>query len=110
MKTTSSCEAAPRNRAALGHADYVPEDHPEFKRLSFKLQDELNETWKASWERERKRLACRKGCGRDRASEAWPYCRPCTVCHVCGDGADGLKKFMTGAAGITCTTCVDNLK
>lgn len=100
----------PRNRAALGHEDFAPEDHVEFKRLSFKLQDELTATWKESREAARKAAACRNGCGRPRASEAWPYCRPCTVCHVCDGGADGTRKFHSGGGGVICTACADKIK
>lgn len=100
----------PRNRAGLGSDEHAPEDHPEFKRLSFKRQDELTDEWKESREREFKKNACRNGCGRARASEAWPYCRPCTVCHSCKATPNGIMKFQRGPGGVICTTCADEIK
>lgn len=94
----------PRNRAELGDLDLAPEDHPTFKTISFKLQDELEEIWKASRDRERKAKACKKKCGRDRAAEGWPYCRPCTVC-ACGAKADGTKKFVISGSNLYCSAC-----
>lgn len=95
----------PRNRAEIGHEDYAPEDHHEFKRLSFKLQDELTETWKAAREKTRKATECRKGCGRPRATETWNYCRPCTTCVVCSSGVGEGRTFSTKGKEIYCNEC-----
>ncbi|MES2155388.1 MAG: replication protein [bacterium] len=94
-----------RNRANMGHPDLPPEGAPDFGRLGFKTRDALTATWNESVDRERKRTACRKCHDRPRASDAWPYCRPCTACSVCEAKADGTRKFQTGRDGIICTTC-----
>jgi phage replication O-like protein O len=99
----------PTNRAALGHWEWAPQDHPGFARLSFKLQDALADQWRETAEAERKRTACKKCQTRPRASDAWAYCRPCTVCRVCNGAADGTRKFQTGPEGVICTKCVGDL-
>lgn len=95
----------PRRRAALGDPLMPPDEHPGFRQLPFNLRTELTDTWKALVDAARKKNECRKRCGRDRASEAWPYCRPCTVCHVCSEGADGTRKFKAVAGTIECSKC-----
>lgn len=100
----------PTNRAELGSWDYAPQDHPAFSRMSFKIQDGLADRWRERAEEHRKRTACKKCATRPRASEAWAYCRPCTVCATCGEGADGIRKFQSGHAGVICTKCVDEIK
>lgn len=95
----------PTNRAELGHPDHAPQDHEEFRRLSFKIQDRLSERWEARVEEELKKSACRKACGRPRASEYWTFCRPCTVCSECGGRADGARKFSVVKNVIVCNDC-----
>ncbi len=95
----------PRHRAELGHEDFTPEDHGDFKRLSFKLQDELTETWKERREKARKATSCRKCETRSRASDAWAYCRPCTACDRCGGKADGRRTFTMVRSEIVCNDC-----
>lgn len=95
----------PTNRAALGDWEYAPQDHHAFARLSFKLQDALAEQWREAAETKRRAAACRSGCGRPKAAEGWPYCRPCTVCASCGGVLDGVRKFQAVGGVITCTAC-----
>lgn len=97
----------PRHRAEFGHEEYAPEDHGDFKRLSFKLQDELTETWKTERANARKETDCRNGCGRPRASSSWPYCRSCTSCSSCNAEADGKNKFIIKRGVILCSACSD---
>ncbi len=99
----------PRNRAALGHPDFPPDEHPDFKRLPFDLTKELVSTWNGVVQTKIKATACRRGCGRQKASESWPYCRPCTVCHNCQAPANGQTKFQSGPGGILCTKCVEEI-
>ena len=95
----------PTERARLGDWSYAPQDHPGFARLSFKLQDALAEEWRNNAETKRKAAACKNGCGRPKAAEAWPYCRPCTACSACGAVADGARTFAVVAGAITCNSC-----
>ena len=95
----------PTERARLGDWEYAPQDHPDFARLSFKLQDTLSEQWRETAESRRKANACKKGCGRPKAADAWPYCRPCTVCSVCAKGADGKRTFAVVGGAVKCTEC-----
>jgi len=41
----------PQNRADLGSVKYLPEDHPEFRRLSFALQNSLPFEWQQECDR-----------------------------------------------------------
>ncbi len=95
----------PRHRAELGNGSYDPSDHASFGRLSFKIQDDLVSTWKES--REKARAAeCRKGCGRQRASNAWPFCRECTSCSKCSAIiGPGIKFHKTRDNIIFCESC-----
>lgn len=99
----------PTERARLGSWEHAPQDHPGFTRLSFPIQTALADQWRETAEAERKRTACKKCNTRTRASDAWAYCRPCTVCRVCAGAADGTRKFQTGPEGVICTKCVGDL-
>lgn len=99
----------PTERARLGSWEHAPQDHPGFTRLSFPIQTALADQWRETAEAERKRTACKKCNTRPRASDAWAYCRPCTVCRVCHGAADGTRKFQTGPEGVICTKCVGDL-
>lgn len=109
-RTETNGKDTPRRRAALGHPDMPPDEHHDFRQLPFPLRGELTEQWKAARDKERKRTACRKCQEQPRASEAWPYCRECTVCHVCTSKADGTRKFQKGPGGPICTTCADAIR
>lgn len=99
----------PRNRAELGHEDYAPEDHPVFKTLSFKIQNDLADAWKISHDKALKQNGCKRGCGRPKAAEGWPYCRSCTACS-CGKSADGTTKFIMKGQKIFCIACSEEIK
>ncbi len=95
----------PRQRAALGDPELPPDEHPNFRQLPFKLRDELTEQWREVSEKRRKKNACARNCGRDRASTTWGYCRPCTVCAECGAQPNGTTKFTVVQRQILCTSC-----
>lgn len=95
----------PTERAELGDWTLAPQDHPGFTRLSFKIQDDIAKRWREVAEAKTKASSCRRGCGRPRASEAWPYCRPCTSCSVCEQQADGVRRFTAVQNTITCNDC-----
>lgn len=92
----------PRNRAELGHADYPPEDHPDFKRFDFSIQKELTDAWKANMEKERAKNTCKSCKTQPRASDKWPYCRSCTRCRVCSAKPDGKLQFKLYGGEIVC--------
>lgn len=95
----------PRNRADLGHPDLPPEDLTAFQRFDFTIQKELTNIWSESKARAAKKLVCFKQCGRPKATETWPYCKPCTVCSVCSTPAGGDRKFLTRGRRIVCAPC-----
>ncbi len=94
-----------RTRAEMGNPDLAPEGAPDFAKLTFKMKDELNDTWKASVEREKAKTACRRKCGRPRAAQTWPWCEPCTICSDCGEGRDGKRTFTVKDGAIICSGC-----
>lgn len=94
-----------RSRAAMGNADLPPEGAPDFAKLTFKMKDELNDTWKANVEKKKAATLCRKGCGRARATDSWPLCRPCTVCSECSGHADGKRTFTLKGSAVICSEC-----
>lgn len=95
----------PRHRAELGHEDHAPEDHPDFKRLGFKIQEDFAAIWKESREKARKAAACRKCEARPRASETWAFCRPCTACAHCGATKGNFTAIRNE---IVCNDCKNN--
>ncbi len=94
----------PRTRAEAGDPERPPEEHPAFGKLGFKRRDELTEQWKES----RAKRLCRKGCGRVKASDAWPFCRACTACARCGAKADGQRNFTTVRGEVVCKSCKES--
>lgn len=95
----------PRNRADLGDGSYDPSDHPNFLRLGFKIQNDLADTWKSKRADSIKKNWCIKGCGRNRFSDLWKFCRPCTICSECGENPDSKRKFSARGINITCGVC-----
>ncbi len=91
----------PRTRAEAGDPQRPPEEHHNFSRLGFRRRDELTDLWKERVAQN----ACRRRCGRLKASETWPFCRPCTACATCGSVADGERKFRLVADRIICAQC-----
>lgn len=96
---------SPRHRAELGNPELAPEDHGDFKRMSFKHQDDLTEEWKGNRERWTNKYGCRKACGRPRASDTWHFCRECTVCSECEAKPGGGLQFTARGPVITCAKC-----
>jgi hypothetical protein len=94
-----------RSRAAMGNHDMPPEGAPDFAKLTFKMKDELNDTWKANVEKALAKTACRRKCGRQRASETWAWCRECTRCSECSATADAKRTFTGRGDTITCSEC-----
>jgi hypothetical protein len=91
----------------MGNADLPPEGAPDFAKLTFKMKDELNDTWKTNVEKALAKTACRRKCGRQRASETWAWCRECTRCSECGGAADGQRKFTARGDVMTCSLCAE---
>jgi hypothetical protein len=95
----------PTNRAEAGLADFPPQDHAAFAKLSFKLQDRLADRWETRVAEERKKSSCRKCQTRPRAAEKWPFCRTCTVCAKCGRQAGGGMIYHVTKSEIQCDVC-----
>ena len=96
----------PTSRAEAGLADWPPQDHPSFSRLSFKIQDRLQDQWETRLAEERKKTNCRK-CHIVPRFEKWPYCRGCTACAECGarPRADKKTTFSIVKGDIICNDC-----
>ncbi len=99
----------PRKRAEVGNPEMPPEEHPDFGKLGFKRRDELTEQWKANKERFENRQ-CKNGCGRERSSDTWRYCRQCTICSRCGKTASKGTKFNLSSNAIVCSDCMEDGK
>lgn len=97
---------SPRQRAQDGDPERPPEEHPDFGKLGFRRRDELTDQWKDN----RAKRMCRKGCGRAKASEGWPFCKPCTWCDRCAAKADGKKVFSIQQKEIICNDCKEPTK
>lgn len=94
----------PTARADAGLADFPPMDHPEYSRLSFKVQDRLAERWESSIAEERKKVACRK-CQIVPRAENWAWCRGCTSCGECGAKPGNGRIFVAVKNEIICKEC-----
>lgn len=100
----------PHARAALGHVDYPPHDHPDYKRLAFKVQEDLAAAWDQRRQDQQRRGQCR-ACGvQDRATDKWPYCRGCTKCSACAVEPDGKLQFTLRGTAVLCGPCQANTK
>ncbi|MDD5301529.1 MAG: hypothetical protein PHS14_00355 [Elusimicrobia bacterium] len=101
IKISNLNNDTPRTRAEAGDPERPPEEHPHFGKLPFKRREELTDAWKAN---SAKRL-CKNGCGRAKASDTWPYCKPCTRCTRCRALVDGVRKFVLHHSEIVCSDC-----
>lgn len=96
----------PKARAELGHPDFPPHDHPDFKRLGFKIQEQLAEDWDKRRLADAAKNTCRRCRTRPRVSDLWRICRSCTACARCEKTANnkGVRFVMVGEE-IFCEAC-----